>query len=325
VVLRPRPGLDLLLPAVSLIATTVGAVAGWGGGLVGLAEVGALLWLLGRLTRTATTVREAGAGAAAAVALLVLPLRVDDGGDRSAAIMLLALLAAVVVGAALLLRRRAAVRSRREAAVRAQERAAIAAELHDVATHHLTAVLLQAQVAGRLAPDDARLPTALRQVEQEAARSLDALRTLVGVLHVQPTASREPADTLDALAGLVEAWNQVGPTVHLDLPDPLPTLAPAPSAAVVRVVRESLTNVRRHAPEATRVDVRLRITSQRVVLEIADDGGPAAREPLGGHGGLGLVGLTERLDALGGHLVAGPGDGGWTVTGTLPLTVGTGR
>jgi signal transduction histidine kinase len=97
---------------------------------------------------------------------------------------------------------------------------------------------------------------------------------------------------------------------------------PGDVAAVAhRVVRESLTNVRKHAANATAVRIGLRTTPGGLEVRVADDGSSAvelAEQARGG--GFGLAGLTERVTAMGGHLTAGPApEGGWQVTAVLPL------
>ncbi|EOD63733.1 sensor histidine kinase, partial [Amycolatopsis vancoresmycina] len=96
---------------------------------------------------------------------------------------------------------------------------------------------------------------------------------------------------------------------------------PVPSqvaTTVHRVVTEALTNARRHAPAATEVVVSVRVETDELVLEVANDGLPA--NPRSAPGGFGIIGMAERLEMLGGSLTAGPGPGArWTVAARLPL------
>jgi signal transduction histidine kinase len=99
------------------------------------------------------------------------------------------------------------------------------------------------------------------------------------------------------------------------------------AAAVYRIVREALTNIRKHAADATAVRIGVRTVSAGLELRIANDGGDSARlsEQARG-GGFGLAGLTERAEAMGGLLEAGPApEGGWEVTAVLPLGRADGR
>lgn len=108
-----------------------------------------------------------------------------------------------------------------------------------------------------------------------------------------------------------------------DLPEELDRLAPAPEVitTVHRVVLEALTNVRRHAPEAANVRVEARVQHDPVadvlVLEVVND---AVRDSSGDGAGYGLVGMAERVTALGGALRAGAESGRrWRITVRLPL------
>ncbi|NUO41080.1 MAG: sensor histidine kinase, partial [Streptomyces sp.] len=106
-------------------------------------------------------------------------------------------------------------------------------------------------------------------------------------------------------------------TLRSDVPADLPHEV---QAAAFRVVQEALTNVRRHAADATRVDVRLRLDGGRLVVSVADDGRGGTQLPDAAHGGgFGLVGLKERVTALGGELTAGPREGhGWEIRAVFP-------
>ncbi len=103
------------------------------------------------------------------------------------------------------------------------------------------------------------------------------------------------------------------------MPDDLPHEV---QAAAFRVVQEALTNVRRHAADATEITVRLRHDGRRLEVGVTDDGRGGTQLPAAAHGGgFGLVGLTERVTALGGDLCAGPPAGqaqGWEVRALFP-------
>jgi signal transduction histidine kinase len=90
------------------------------------------------------------------------------------------------------------------------------------------------------------------------------------------------------------------------------------SSTIYRVVQESLTNIARHAPTARSVTVDIAQDHQAVTVEVTDDAPAAPTRPR--RGGYGLVGMRERVEAIGGTLRAGPrGDAGWSVWATLPL------
>jgi len=200
-----------------------------------------------------------------------------------------------------------------ELAVR-RERARIARELHDIVAHHLAVMVIHAG-AGRLdAPGGAARFAGIRDSGREALGELDRL---VDLLQADGAAPRD----LDALVGHARAAG-----LRLDY-TPLPggvDVAPAVRDGVYRVVQEGLTNAMKHAPGSD-VLVRLDAGAQALDVEVRD-GGSGGRSALAGSGaGLGLAGMRERVEALGGVLDAGPeDDGGWRVHARLPLITSRG-
>jgi signal transduction histidine kinase len=199
--------------------------------------------------------------------------------------------------------------------VRRHERLQLARELHDVVAHHVTGIVLQAQAAQVLArkqPD--RLNGSLSGIETAGSDALAAMRRLVGLLR-DPAPPAPPCETL---TDLVDRFK--GPEVRLRLPDGEygHDWPPEVTSTVYRVVQESLTNVSRHAPQARSVQVTVAREPDAVTVEVADDAPPApARHHRRGYG---LLGMRERLEALGGTLRAGPRpEAGWSVRATLPL------
>ncbi|MFC0003779.1 sensor histidine kinase [Micromonospora siamensis] len=200
--------------------------------------------------------------------------------------------------------------------VRRAERLELARELHDVAAHHLTGIVLQAQVAPLVARRDPdRLPTSLADIEAAGSDALAAMRRVVGIL-------REPGDGPgsagpEPLRDLVARFEAPGRVVRLRQSPPDPAWPPDVTGTVYRIVRESLTNVARHAPAARSVSVVVAEEGPVVTVEVTDDAAPAAGPARDGYG---LVGMRERVTALGGTLRAGPRPGaGWSVAATLPL------
>lgn len=198
---------------------------------------------------------------------------------------------------------------------RAEERIGIARDLHDVVSHTLAVVGVHLNVALDSfddEPEEAR--GALRLAQDARGRAMTDLKSLVDVLR-EGSRIEPPAAGLEGLTGLAEQVRAAGVEVAVteqgeraEVPAPVGT-------AVYRVVQESLTNTVRHAG-ATRVSVTLRYTTESVAVEIADDG---AGDPAGapGHG---IMGMRERVAALGGELVTGPGTGGgYTVRATIPV------
>ncbi|MEU5945623.1 histidine kinase [Micromonospora sp. NPDC047465] len=194
------------------------------------------------------------------------------------------------------------------------ERHRLARELHDVSAHHLTSIVVTVGAAERLA---ARRPELVAEAVGFAARTgretLVALRRLVAVMSDDTEAHRPLRRRLD---DLVAGFHRLGQPVRLDRTGPEP---PAALAGVVHaVVRESLTNVVRHAAGAD-VSVRVAVDAGTVTVTVADTGvpGPAAAFTLGA--GRGISGLRERVAARGGTLRAGPDGDGWRVEARLPV------
>ncbi|MDG9708652.1 sensor histidine kinase [Streptomyces sp. DH10] len=265
-----------------------------------------------------------------AVALLLLPVRYfRSSQDEVLAYALIGLvLIGLVTGFAAYLR---SLDYRRTVAVgetRRAERVAIAADLHDFVAHHVTGILVQTQMARMMAarqPQD--LDPVLAGIERAATEALASMRRTVGVLRDTgpEAADRRPVGDLAAVTDLVEGFATPAqqtvlhrdPAVSDDLPHEV-------QAAAFRVVQEALTNVRRHAGDATRVTVRLARPGDRLEVTVTDDGHGGTQLPEAAHGGgFGLVGLTERVTALGGELHAGPrggadGGAGWQVRAVFP-------
>ncbi|MEU2674712.1 histidine kinase [Streptomyces sp. NPDC007164] len=147
--------------------------------------------------------------------------------------------------------------------------------------------------------------------------------------------SRDRRHDLGELPELAARFTRTGTVpARLDVTsDALDGLPGEVSATGYRIVVESLTNIRRHASAATVVDITARRvpfrvgTALRITVTDTTEAGAARRASLPpdrARGGLGLSGLTERAEALGGSLTAGPhGAAGWRVTATLPLPAGT--
>lgn len=256
--------------------------------------------------RTACAVA-AGGAALMAAAFLATP--------RSAVPVLgsLAWLAALVTGLAfrLLAARRHAAAER----VRSAERLELARELHDVVAHHITSIVLQAQAAQLVTakhPDKAA--GSLADIETAGSEALTATRRVVGLL--RDTAPGTPGH--ERLTELIEGFEGQGRRARLRLAAEPDGWAPEVSGTVYRVVRESLTNVARHARHARAVTVDITQDEEAVTVVVEDDApqGAARRHR---HAGYGLIGMRERLEALGGTLTAGPRPGsGWTVRATVP-------
>ena len=205
-------------------------------------------------------------------------------------------------------------RRRDEQDVLRRERARLSREMHDVVSHQVSLIAVQAgalQVSS--ADPDARRGAGI--IRSLSVRTLDELRQMVGVLRAEgaPTPGDKPQPTLDDLPRLLS---------DSDLPADLVTdvrgaLAPPLQRAVYRTVQEGLTNARKHAPGA-RVRVSVRTTTTAVDVVVHNDAPIAEALPLPS-GGAGLRGLRERAELLGGRLDAtGEPDGGFRLAVTLP-------
>lgn len=201
------------------------------------------------------------------------------------------------------------------------QRLEYARDLHDFVAHHVTAMVVQAQAvrfistAGRQpGPED--LDRALAGIEKAGEQALVSMRGMISVLRAD-----EPVSTRSTLGEAVAepVGHFTGPPITIDIDDDLATthLAATVVDAVRHVVQESLTNVLRHARGAGAVQVRARtLPGARLEVVVADDS-PSTPDVPGT--GFGLVGLTERVEAAGGTLTAGPAGSGWRVTAVLPL------
>ncbi|MGW0891324.1 sensor histidine kinase [Saccharopolyspora sp. NPDC002578] len=206
---------------------------------------------------------------------------------------------------------------------RADERAKMATEMHDVVTHRVSLMVLQAGALGVTARD-AATRTAAEELRAGGCQALDELRDFLGVLRsgderVDRTSSAPAPD----LAGLVAETEAVGVPVRLTELGSTTQVSPSVGRAAYRVVQEALTNVHKHAP-GTSVEVHVEYGPDRVRLAVRNTR-PESTGELAGHGaGAGLLGLRQRVELVGGTFHSGPtGDGGFEVSAILPGYVPT--
>ncbi|WP_445337919.1 sensor histidine kinase [Clavibacter sp. CFBP 8614] len=205
----------------------------------------------------------------------------------------------------------------------AAERTRMARELHDVAAHHLTALVVQAGAAERLVDlDPERAKDSLRGIRLQGRETLDALRSIVGIL--RQTSDAEGADGVGTvpvpgladLPGLVAAARAAGTEVEERVTGDAPPLGPLADVTAYRTVQESLANARRHAP-GSEVTLTVQAEPTRIALTV-ENALPAARPATAP--GYGLVGMRERAALVGGRLEAGPtATGTWRVRLELPV------
>jgi signal transduction histidine kinase len=205
----------------------------------------------------------------------------------------------------------------------ALERSRIASELHDVVTHNVSVMVVQAGAARRVldsSPADTR--EALRAIEASGRSAMTELRYLLSLLAPDGSTPESadmlgPQPGLDLVPELVLSVSAAGLPVSLSVAG-TPRARPAGlDLAAFRVVQEGLTNVLKHAPAAT-TTVRIEYRESELLIEVADDGaGEPGQEPGSGRG---LLGLRERIAIYGGSLDVGPRPGGgWRVRATIPL------
>ncbi|MEU8527656.1 histidine kinase [Streptomyces sp. NPDC048629] len=248
--------------------------------------------------------------AAALLLIVAVPASVwlNTQSARELTFSLFVFAAAYVFGRLTDARQRATLVEAERAAAR--ERARIAREMHDILSHAVSLMIVQAEagpLAVRAAPEKAE--AAFDAISETGRDAMAQLRRMLGVLREEDgPAPREPQPGLDAIPELLARVRAGGLDVTYDTaggPGPLP---PALGATVHRIVQEALTNVVKHAAARTTA-VRLGRAAGLLTVTVTDDGrGPrGARGPSGGHG---LIGLRERAAAHGGTAVTGPGPGG---------------
>jgi signal transduction histidine kinase len=209
---------------------------------------------------------------------------------------------------------------------RAEERARLAAEMHDIVTHRVSLMVLQAG-ALRVTSQDERIRQTAEELRVAGCRALDELRDLVGILRATPggePAGESPEENpAAAIATLAAESTAVGLPTEL-LQDGDPALAsPVVGRTACRVVREALTNVRKHAPGA-HVTVRVRYEPTRVTLTVDNTAATTRPDPalVGTGSGLGIEGLRRRIELVHGTLHTGPvAGGGFRVAAELPAYV----
>lgn len=210
---------------------------------------------------------------------------------------------------------------------RAEERARLAAEMHDVVSHRLSLMVLQAS-ALRVTTQDDQTREAAEELRASGCQALEEMRDLVGVLRSR---AHEPAEgSPDAalppeLSTLTEESESVGIPVELTVEGDPARAAPVVARTAYRVVQEALTNVRKHAPGA-RVRVDVRYGGDRIRLTVRNTAGSATADAgLRETGsGAGLLGLRQRVELVHGTLHTGStSDGGFEVSAILPAYVPT--
>jgi signal transduction histidine kinase len=236
-------------------------------------------------------------------------------------------LAAVLAGQALAGRAERAAAERERVAhehqqALANERLRIAQDLHDSVAHAIATINVQSGVAGHLIdrkPEQAAV--AVEAIRTASRDALDQIGAILGVLRESATdVPLAPPPGIADVTELVDRARADGLAVELATAGDPAVVPPSIGGAVFRVVQEALTNTRRHAGAGATVAVEVAVGESRSVrVAVSDDGGAARwRPPAVGRGGLGLVGMRERVESSGGSFEAGPSGPGFQVVASWP-------
>jgi signal transduction histidine kinase len=221
----------------------------------------------------------------------------------------------------------------REAEVLATERRRIARELHDIVSHAVTAIVLQAAGAARIAKTDfAQVMRSLALIETTGKQAMTELRQLLRLLDDSDPDNQErgigelvPQPGLADLTTLLTTLQTTGMPVTIHVEGTPRDLERSLDLAAYRIVQEGLTNVLKHAGKDSNPRLRIDWEAEQLLIQIDNDINLAEAH----HGqalsvGRGLVGLRERVDAAGGSLHAGPyHQGGYRLTATIPYAEST--
>ncbi|MCD5353551.1 sensor histidine kinase [Kineosporia mesophila] len=320
IVRRTHPGLALVVISV---AWGLHQVVGYQGSSAGLALYIALYSAGAHLTRRRGL---AVAGLVAGYLALAVAMNRTNHGEKPidylTFVPVLVLFWLIGEGVRARTRAEAARRAAQKREAVAQERAHIARELHDVVTHHVTAMVVQAEALPYLLPGNPdKVRDGLGTISTTGRSAMTDLRELLDVLHDPGTPTdqeRSPAhEPLEVLVERARAAGQDVTFAEHGAAAPLPT---GLSLALQRVVQESLTNALKHAPDRT-TTVTLTHSEDELDVAVVTSGGsttPSPRRPWA-RSGRGINGMRDRVAAFGGELTAGQEpDGSFAVRAKLP-------
>lgn len=213
------------------------------------------------------------------------------------------------------------------------ERSRIARDMHDLVAHTLSTIIVQADGGRYAGASDANLAAKTMQtIEQESIHTKSSLANLLGTLGASEEVAHQPElkaeySSIDLLLHQARAASgtnlSIERTVHGNVP--YATMSPDLESALFHTVEEALSNVRKYAGTGVHVDIAETWSPESVTLNITDDGAGAAASADGHHPGYGLIGMRERIAALGGNLQAsalGSADSkehGFSICATIPL------
>jgi signal transduction histidine kinase len=207
-----------------------------------------------------------------------------------------------------------------------EERRRIARELHDVVAHSMTVVAMHAGTGRLVGADNPKAAIeALSTVERLSRDALQEMRRLVGLLRggSEDDQGLAPAPGLGDLHRLVAEVVAAGMVVDVHAEGPLDRVPPGPALAAYRIVQEALTNAVRHNG-AVKAELTVTVSDEELFLRITNEpSGEAGAGPTGG--GMGMVGMRERVQLYEGTLDAGPlPGGGYRVQARIPVSLGAG-
>jgi len=212
-----------------------------------------------------------------------------------------------------------AMREAEAAAAVATERARIARELHDIVSHTVSVMVVQADAGELLTDTDPeRARGAFGTIGRTGRQALDDMRRLLAILREDEQAGAElgPPPGLRDLPALASAVTASGVDVHLTVRPADAVLPEAHDLSVFRIVQEALTNTLKHAHART-ASVQVAVEADHVTVQVSDDGQGGGTSRPGGHG---LVSIRQRAAVFGGHVDIGPdASGGYQVQARLPL------
>jgi signal transduction histidine kinase len=216
----------------------------------------------------------------------------------------------------------------REAEVLATERRRIARELHDIVSHAVTVIVLQAAGATRVADTDfPQVKQSLAHIEATGKQVMAELRQLLRVLdeashpaiNNQSTDKFRPPPGLADLTVLLTSFRDIGMPVTVHVKGEARNLEPSADLTAYRIVQEGLTNVLKHAGKHSNPCLRIVWGAHNLLIEINNNTFVKTRHGQTLSIGRGLIGLREQVHAVGGHLHVGPHNGKYRLTATLPF------
>lgn len=316
-ILRPRPGWTYLT-AVASVALSLAFHLGAGPSTPpGFVELFCLLVLLADLWRRARGAGDYLAVVAVATAGVLLSVRWQNS-DWFLFLVVTLGLGAILIGGIL----RRLEERRREAIVRTreEERVELSRELHDTVASHITGIIVTAQAA-QLHTELDNVEPMLKGIEEAAQGALAATRQIVAEMRTAPShMDAEPSSPVTQIMETIARFESTRSihAVTFDLAAPLP---PGRVSKVVhRIIQEALTNIQRYAPATEQVEIRVSRRRGDTVVTVSDHGGTDQEASVNGvvGSGMGILGLRERVEQLGGSFEAGPTAQGWQVKAILP-------